>query len=48
MRRWRVKSAVAYEIPCGYEMQNDVLHSGKNIQRVDGIKTVGSFCIPFP
>ena len=29
MRRWRVKYAAAYEIPCGHEMQNVVLHDDK-------------------
>ena len=43
MRRWRVKCVKAHELPCGHEMQNVVLRCGKNIKRVGGVKTVGSY-----
>ena len=29
MRRWRVKCVKAHKLPCGHEIQNDVLHCGK-------------------
>ena len=38
MRRWRVKCVKAHKLPCGHEIQNDVLHCGNNkTKRADGI-----------